>query len=305
MLQLMQKLHFTQEEQLYFSNLYQRLTMAELAQIESIKRNYLNPGENRLQANLDTKAALTALAEKNGTHPYSLHLLFVLLCAQELPKRYRERGLDEKYAWNLLEDIRVKLTECEKCYGIMGSSAMEWFFGHFQIRRFGIGYFQYDPIEWELECDYDFGDIHITKGDPVYKIHIPSSGRMTREARLASYCAAHDFFGFKKGEPIVFYCRTWLLYEGYREVFPEGSNLRDFMDDFDLFWNLETEKFDDAWRVFYRSYDGDTSVLPRDTTLQKRLIEYIDKGGKFGFGAGVIICDGERILNNKRDNRTE
>lgn len=299
---LMQKLDFSYEEMQFFLNLYQRLTMEYLAQIESLKRTYLNPGTDRVRVNLDTKAALTALAEKIGTHPYSLHMLFVLLCAQDLPKRYRERGLEEKYAWNMLEDIRAKLTECEKCHGIMGSSAVEWFHAHFLMTRFGLGYFQYEPYKWDLDVDYDFGSIHLTMDDPVYKIHIPSSGRMTREARLQSYCAAHDFFGYKKGEPIIFLCRTWLLYEGYRDVFPEGSNLRDFMDDFDLIWHREAEKFNDAWRVFYRDYDGDTSVLPRDTTLQRNFIEYIENGGKFGFGTGVIICDGERILNNKRDN---
>lgn len=302
MLKFMQKLDFTLEEQRFFSNLYQRLSMAEVGQIEALKHNYLNPGTESWQVNINTKAQLTLLAEKGGIHPYSLHMLFALLCAQSLPRRYKERGLEEKYAWDILRDIRAKLTECEQCHNIMGTKSFEWFHPHFLMSRFGLGYFQYDPYRWELDTDYHFGDIHITKGNLVRKIHIPSSGKMTREARLESYCTAHDFFGCRRGEPIVLFCKTWLLYEGYRDVFPEGSNLRDFMDDFDLIDHVETENFSDAWRVFYRSYDGDTSVLPRDTTLQRRLIEYIEKGGKFGTGSGVIVCDGERILNNKRDN---
>ena len=96
-------------------------------------------------------------------------------------------------------------------------------------------------------------------------------------------------------------CRTWLLYDGYRSCYPKDSNLYDFMDDFDLVFHAKAEKFNDAWRLFNRPYDGDTSVLPQDTTLQRNFIEYIDKGGTFGNGTGIIICDGERILNNKRD----
>lgn len=297
----MQKLDFTLEEQEFLLNLYQRLTIAELAQIESLKNTYLNPGEDKLQVNLRVRDSLTALAENAGIHPYSMHLLFLLLCAPELPKRYRERGYDEKLAYDLLYDLRIKLTECERCSQIIGAQAFTWFHGHFLVRRFALGYFQYDYHQWELDTDYHFGDIHLTKGDPLYKIHIPSKGKMTREKRLESYRAAHDFFGYKKGEPIALYCSTWFLYEGYRECFPEGSNLRDFRDDFDVVQDLETEGFPDAWRIFNCDFVGDTSGLPRDTTLQRKFIEYIENGGKFGLGRGVILYDGERIINNFRD----
>ena len=299
---LMQKINFTPEEQTFVINLYQSLSIDVIAQIEALKQQYLHPVGETPTVNLDTKAKLTALAESNGIHPYSLHLLFLLLCAPQIPKGYEEKGWDIKYAYNLLMDIRYKLTECENCYHVIGISTFEWFYRHFLLNRFALGYFQYDPITWDLDAEYHFGDIHLAKGDPVYKIHIPSAGKMTRETRLASYCAAHDFFGYKKGEPVALFCRSWLLYEGYRSVYPMNSNLYDFMDDFELFWHGETEQFSDAWRVFNCPYNGDTAVLPSETTLQRNFIEYINNGGKFGSGAGVVICDGERILNNKRDN---
>lgn len=299
---MMNRINFTPEEQDFFLKLHQSLSADILSQMDAMKQEYLNPGENRRIVNSRIKEKLAQMAELVGTHPFSFQMLFLLLCAPELPKGYVRRGWDEKHAYNLLLDLRYKLTECEKCHGIIGVQSFDWFHAHFLFTRLGIGYFQYDPLLWELDIDYHFGDIHITKGDPVYKIHIPSSGKMTRETRLASYCALHDFLGYKRGEPIVLFCRTWLLYEKYREVYPTGSNLLDFMDDFDLFWNKECDTFDDAWRIFYQPYNGDTSLLPRDTTLQRNFIEYINNGGKFGSGAGVVICDGERILNNKRDN---
>ena len=299
---IMQQVAFTSEEQTFFLDLYHSLSTNTLVQLETLKQRYLQPVGVPADVNMEIKAELTTLAESLDINPYSLHMLFVLLCAPELPRIYRENGLDEKFAYQLSADIRSKLTECEKCKQVMGAQTMEWFHPYFMLKRFPLGRFQYDLYNWDLDDDYHFGDIHIRKGDPVYKIHIPSSGKMTRQMRLESYCLAHDFFGYKKGEPIPLFCRTWLLYDGYRACYSEGSNLWDFRDDFDMVENFEVEGFGNAWRIFNRDFDGDTSVLPGQTTLQRNFIEYIEKGGKHGSASGVIICDGERILNNKRDN---
>lgn len=299
---IMQRAAFTAEEQEFFTNLYQRLTLETLGMLDLLKEQFTNPESTERNAGLQVKQVLTRMAETAGIEPYSIHMLFVLLCAPQLPLIYRKHGLDESYAMQLLDDIRCKLTECENTKQVIGISTLEWFYPFFTLRRFPLGRFQYDLVDWELEQDYHFGDIHIQKGNRVYKIHIPSSGRMTREKRLESYREAHAFFGCRKGEPIVLFCRTWLLYDGYRACYPEGSNLRDFQDDFDMVQNFETDCFSDAWRIFNRDYDGDTSVLPCETTLQRNFIDYIENGGKFGIGSGVIIFDGEHILNNKRDN---
>ena len=41
------------------------------------------------------------------------------------------------------------------------------------------------------------------------------------------------------------------------------------------------------------------SQLPRDTTLRRNMVRYIENGGGFGFGFGVILYDGEqkKIIN--------
>lgn len=299
---IMQMINFTQEERDFFLSLYQSLPMQTKKTLEDLKWKTLTPSPDFLEKGFQINDRLTAIAHRLGIHLYSLHMLFLLLCVPELPRLYRQKGIDEKYAYNILPDICCKLKECEKVEHVMGERELEWFYHYFTLTRFAVGYFQYDSCQWDLDVDYHFGDIHLTKGDPIYKIHIPSSGKMTRQARLASYCEAHDFFGYKKGEPIALFCRSWLLYEKYRDVYPVGSNLVDFMDDLDLFWNKDLDTFDDAWRIFYQPYNGDPSVLPQDTRLQRNFVDYINKGGEFGIGAGVIICDGERILNNKRDN---
>ncbi|MBQ8551783.1 MAG: hypothetical protein IJ428_03105 [Clostridia bacterium] len=120
---------------------------------------------------------------------------------------------------------------------------------------------------------------------------------------MDSYQRAHAFFKPEGGIlPII--CETWLLYGANRNIFANGTNLYDFMDDFDIFRSEDNDTpFPDAWRVFYKAYDGDTSVLPRETSLQREYIKWLDAGNKVGCGIGVILFDGERIINNKRDNQ--
>ena len=67
-------------------------------------------------------------------------------------------------------------------------------------------------------------------------IHIPSSGEpFDREARLASYKMAYDFFREElAGGPLVCVCHSWLLYPGYKEVLKPTSNIVSFMGDFDI-----------------------------------------------------------------------
>ncbi len=308
MTDMMQKLGFRADEAQFFLQLRDTLSASAHEKLAYLKPRYLCEiadeafAADEAAINEKTEAELTALAECEGVHPYSLHLLFLLEAALSLPAKYEAAGYDTQLAYDLLCDLRYKVRECERVYGIMGTSVFDWFHRHFLMKRFALGRFQYDPTEWISDKLYDFGDIHLTKGHPIVRFHIPSSGSFPRSERIASYKKAYDFFN-KDGGLLILVCGSWLLYDGNRKVFPEGSNLLDFMDDFDMFSNRESEKvFPEAWRVFGRAFDGDTSSLPRETTLQRNYIKWLEAGNKVGSGAGVILFDGEKIINNKRDN---
>ena len=57
----------------------------------------------------------------------------------------------------------------------------------------------------------------------------------------------------------------------------------------------ENDTFEDAWRVFSKNYDGDTSALPKKTALQKNVAKWLEKGIKTGAGYGVTVFDGKKI----------
>lgn len=304
---LMKKIGFTEEEQTFFCNLRADVPDAAHKRIEYLMDRYMGLVNDEKFAAGSTVSSrtgeiLTYLAEGMGVNPFSMKLLFVLECGLKLPGLYEEAGYDVALAYDLLCDLKYKLDECRKLHGVMGTHTWPWYLGHFRLERFALGRFQYNPAEWKWDEPYTFGDYTLKQGDPIYRMHIPSSGPMPREARMDSYRRAHAFLKHE-GDILPIICETWLLYEANRGIFAEGSNLYDFMDDFDIFQSYEKDaQFPDAWRVFYKEYNGDTSILPRDTSLQREYIKWLDAGKKIGCGIGVILFDGERIINNRRDN---
>ncbi len=298
---LMSKIGFDKEEKEYVNNLLKNLDKNIFTEFDELKKLYFMTETDLSQAECCTsvKNALSSLCEKVGCHEYSIRLIFLLYCCDDLKKNYDAAHIDEQFYYDMISDITCKLRERRALDGIIGVSSLEWFHNPFLMKLFALGRFQY--VKWKFTSDkpYHVGNITINPGDPVYNIHIPSGGSMTKEKRYDSYKKAFEFFGKKKGDYIVLACESWLLYEPNRNIFPEGSNLMGFLNDFDILRSFEyPQVFRDSWRVFNKHFDGDTSILPCNTTLQKNFIKWLDEGNKVGGGYGIIIFDGERIVNN-------
>ena len=93
------------------------------------------------------------------------------------------------------------------------------------------------------------------------------------------------------------YCRSWLLYPDHYNVFPEGSNLRMFYNLFDIVDKEEDGENSNLWIIFYREASTSVDELPGDTTLQRNFKKYLNDGNNIGVGTGILVFDGERIIN--------
>ena len=91
--------------------------------------------------------------------------------------------------------------------------------------------------------------------------------------------------------PVV--CHSWLLYPPYlEEVFPEGSNLCRFAEMFRiLFVDQVGDHFPDCWRVFGKMHQKDLKDFPADTRLRRSFLIYMQNGGDFGYGYGILLYD--------------
>ena len=197
---------------------------------------------------------LDSVSSHSETHIYTMQFCFLLLCTDRLRREYALRGIEDSLFWDLMLDLRCKLLECHNLCGLWGTLVFEWFHHHFLIELFALGRFQYIKMPFPYE-KYEYGDICINRGDTVYNFHIPSSGPFPRDLRIDSYKRAFDFFGCKEKGYIPLICISWLLYPENAELFREGSNLLDFVRDFDIIGSEKTDAFYDSWRVFGKPCD--------------------------------------------------
>ena len=88
-----------------------------------------------------------------------------------------------------------------------------------------------------------------------------------------------------------FHCSSWLLDPSLADVLPADSNLVRFQRR----WNLygEGRENDDEVVFFvFRRRGGDQAGLPRDTTLQRAVLDRIDAGGHWHSWSGTLPLTG-------------
>lgn len=265
-------------------------------QFDSIFARMENGGRKELLDEAD------ALAEALGVHPYSMELYVFMARALPLRERYREAGISEEVYWDTMTDLRAKLVECRDVYGVNGSFVAWWFFGFFDMTRFALGRLQFEIAEFHNDTPYVCGTLTVGSGDSAINIHIPSLGPLPAESVMDALKRAYRFPYFKdvrvQGSDIrPFICSSWLLYPAHREFLPSRMNILKFMDCFDIIRSNEEEEFGNKWRVFGKYKDTAPEDLPTDTALRRAYAERLKAGGKTGGGYGILLFDGERIVN--------
>lgn len=248
---------------------------------------------------------LDATAALLGVHRYTLHLLFLLRASVPTRAQYAQKGLDEAMYWDSMRDLRFKQTECLVNAHVTGTMVMGWHLDFFRLKRFALGRLQYEEIPYRYDR-YQRHGVTLHAGDTVLNAHIPSSGPLDREARLDSYRRAYAFYGCaEKGVPLVVLCSSWLLFPDNRLFFPKHSNILDFMDDFDLLFGQAQTPFHDAWRVFGPAHEKPLEQWPVDTALRRAYVNWFQAGHWAGFGMGVLVFDGEKLLSGPRAKESE
>ena len=297
----LQKIGFDKAEASFFARTYFMLDDADKTFLDELGTEYSNMEDVTKYEIISEK--LVPLTTKYNLDKRTVDMLFFVANLKKMKEKHITKGINEELFYDTMHDFKFKLDECKKYDGVLGLKTFRWYWYFMRAEMVALGRLQFHEKKFLSDTYYKWNGIEITPEDTIINMHIPSSGPLTREMRLDSYKKAFEFFGKTKGEYIVLVCSSWLIYEGYREVYKEGSNMADFMDDFDIIRNDDAEEntFPNSMQVFGTKYDGDTSKLPAGTSLQKNFIKYLNEGKRCGFGHGVIIFDGERIVNNKRD----
>ncbi|MCQ2462040.1 MAG: acyltransferase domain-containing protein [Clostridia bacterium] len=227
--------------------------------------------------------------------------VFLLLCLEGAKKKYERNGLSDELFYATFADLKYKLLECKAVKDEWGTFVAYWYDGFFRLKRFCYGRFQYEITRYAW-LKYDGHGVKLRKNTKVINFHIPSSGEpITYENRLDSYKQAYEIYRhlFKNGKA-VFVCFSWLLYKEHYDFLPHNSNIIDFMNDFDIIKSVSLPVFNDAWRVFGADAKKTPQELPEKTSLQRAYKKRLaDNKLASGYGYGIIVFDGEKILTRK------
>jgi hypothetical protein len=241
---------------------------------------------------------LDIAAKECGLDRRTSDMIFLIMSSIPLKYIYKSRNLPYELYVDTITDLRYKLMECKKVYGVWGTFVTEWFQGFYSCSRYKLGRLQYEISEFPYE---NYKNI-LKKGDEEYFCHIPSCGPLNEKDVIDSLKSAYAFYSDRlSGGILPVVCSSWLLYPPHYEVFPEGSNLRKFYNLFDIIDSTEDPKNGDFWRIFDREYDGKTENMEEKTSLQRRFKRFFAAGNNMGSGYGVILFDGKNIVNSEKN----
>ena len=228
------------------------------------------------------------LCQEIDVHNFSSQMIFYLCLVPALYEKYKKRGIPEEIFRDSMADLRCKLFECYRLYGIWGSFVAVWFARFFNFTLYGIGRLEFAPFS----CDYDFtcAEGSVKKGDPVIDVHIPSRGRLPHDEVIKSYKMAYEFFKNTLNiDAKAFVCESWMLFPKHEQIIPEAENIMAFYRDYHIVEEGLMPGGDDLWRIFYCFVRDNYELLPRKTYLQRRYAEFLENGGVSGWGKGICF----------------
>ena len=129
-------------------------------------------------------------------------------------------------------------------------------------------------------------------GDHVLALHIPEGGGLTPERVDDAMRRALPFFDrhFPGNDLKGIYCHSWILSPQLRECLPPKSNILAFQRKVHLLPATPNAGCDRGLWFLFRSYPPyDLATLPRDTSMQRAVAEWLDRGNAFCAGSMYVL----------------
>ena len=240
----------------------------------------------------DAQLVVKEIATELEISEYTIWVYVLVKSAIKAHELYKQKNIPDDIYYDNMKDITYKLIECKKVHNVWGIFVAHWYPGFFTCDRFCLGRLQFErrlsPFDYKNYCKKD---------QLIYGCHIPSSGPLILEDVIESLKKAYEFYNVKNGEYLILNCHSWLLYKPLVNLFKETSNVRKFYDLFDVVDKHETKIESDGWRIFDTLNLSDLTALPEKTSLQQNVKKYLLDGNALGAGNGMLVFDGENIIN--------
>ena len=175
------------------------------------------------------------------------------------------RGLTDEESWDTLQDLPRHAHLDRLLHGTPGLRKKWWVELAFSGRLFQLGRLQFEPR------------------DGFLAIHIPEEGGPLAPAAVdASLVRAREIFP----EHTDARCSSWLLDPQLATLLPAGSNIVSFQRRFEPDADEGVEPR--VLEFVFHTLDPDLGPLPRDTTLQRAIVDHLRGGGHLHSVTGTL-----------------
>ncbi|MFL1380489.1 MULTISPECIES: acyltransferase domain-containing protein [unclassified Nocardiopsis] len=222
--------------------------------------------------------------------------------AARVPAQYAAHGalgVDPAVTRATLADVGVQVGRSRRMFGRVGVETAAWVAAQFRGRLFWVGGLQLEPgvlgpqggVEWYSGEEAAGLGPGMGVGDPVLRLHIPSGGLdpvsvSDALGRARGFARAH--LGV---DPVVATCTSWLLDPRWGEVLGESSNIVRFQRRFTLVGGGVPGE-SDVFRFVFGMPEVDVARAPRNTRLERAVVERLEAGGGWQVRTGWLPLSG-------------
>lgn len=249
--------------------------------IKSIEKNDIKLSQDALLDGYSNNGRKTYIMSLKPDEIAKINLVLLPFLKNE----YRKNNIDLSIFYSTISDIFLRLSNHQKKYSKLGLESSE---GNWLLRIFFMNIFKLGSLQFEKYM-LNFSDFTDTKKvdqnilerfdkQDLLSIHIMEGEDISDKSVKNSLDLARQFFGRKYR---YFYCRSWLLYDGLKDLLPESSNILSFAKNFDIIFK-EDDKTMAEERIFGDTFSHTSKNI---TTLQKNALS---NPQSLGVGVGII-----------------
>lgn len=218
-------------------------------------------------------------AYEPGRDPYGegvLALLALVATADDLARFHAGRRVPAGVSAQTLTELGQQVLVHRQATGTFGLHTYGWLPWAWSGSLYWLGRLQFN--------------LELVDGEWVWSTHIPQSGPLDPTAVDESFRAAAAFFPacFADYPVTDFWCWSWLLDPDLAAALPADSNMARFQRRWRLSGPRVEADDDVVFFTFARRSPADLDALPRDTTLQRVLLDRLQAGGHWSSCQGRI-----------------
>lgn len=183
-----------------------------------------------------------------------------------------------------LADFGRQMAINRRVHGRFGMDTYKWLTHTFAGRIFALGRLQFLIHQPKASIP------GVSSGEWILGVHIPEGGSLSVGAVAQSIAAAGPFFAkhFPQRPVKIANCESWLLDPYLSGHIDAQSNIARFAALFSSYDEPRDEPTDAVYFTFRTRDMSNLASLPRETALQRVVLERIDHGGNWQLGFGYL-----------------